>query len=267
MEVLIAALPDLKTLHSLHITVRFEGAGEEPYSRMLHAVCALPVLYAFHLTDNSVMDHHILSLAAAFNEGMVLEVLHLDLMPATEDTGGVFGAALSLVPNIRDVHFMDSSVAAGGCSTTRDVGRPFNSLEIMRFDRMVFHPGDLTAIHGEWLIFPNVHTLQLGFEHDRYGSGQKEIINLEVRESPLHPMSRCSPTKSTLRHACLAKRCSCVRHAYVTVCFPQPAVPTATCAVRLCVCEKRDCWLVAWGMCGRMLTRSSTVWLPPFTLL
>ena len=28
------------------------------------------------------------------------------------------------------------------------------------------------------------------------------------------------------------------------------ATPSASCAVRLCVCEKRDGWLVAWGMCG-----------------
>ena len=34
-----------------------------------------------------------------------------------------------------------------------------------------------------------------------------------------------------------------------------------------CVCENRDGWLVAWGLCGSMLIRFSTVWLLPFTLL
>ena len=43
-------------------------------------------------------------------------------------------------------------------------------------------------------------------------------------------------------------------------------VHCASCAVRLCVCEKHDGWLVAWGWCGCMLIRSSTVWLLPFTL-
>ena len=33
------------------------------------------------------------------------------------------------------------------------------------------------------------------------------------------------------------------------------------------VCENRDGWLVAWGLCGGMLIRFSTVWLLPFTLL
>ena len=33
------------------------------------------------------------------------------------------------------------------------------------------------------------------------------------------------------------------------------------------VCENRDGWLVAWGLCGSMLIRFSTVWLLPFTLL
>ena len=34
-----------------------------------------------------------------------------------------------------------------------------------------------------------------------------------------------------------------------------------------CVCENRVGWLVAWGLCGRMLIRFSAVWLLPFTLL
>ena len=33
------------------------------------------------------------------------------------------------------------------------------------------------------------------------------------------------------------------------------------------MCENRDGWLVAWGLCGCMLIRSSTAWLLPFTLL
>ena len=35
----------------------------------------------------------------------------------------------------------------------------------------------------------------------------------------------------------------------------------------LCVCDNRDGCLVAWGLCGCMLSRFSTVWLLPFTLL
>ena len=42
----------------------------------------------------------------------------------------------------------------------------------------------------------------------------------------------------------------------------------AGCAVRLSMCESTDGWLVAWGMCGRLLVLSSTLWLLfPFTLL
>ena len=33
------------------------------------------------------------------------------------------------------------------------------------------------------------------------------------------------------------------------------------------MCENRDGWLVAWGLCRCMLIRFSTVWLLPFTLL
>ena len=33
------------------------------------------------------------------------------------------------------------------------------------------------------------------------------------------------------------------------------------------VCENRDGWLVAWGFCGLLAFRFSTVWLLPFTLL
>ena len=33
------------------------------------------------------------------------------------------------------------------------------------------------------------------------------------------------------------------------------------------VCEKRDGWLVAWGMCGCMLIRFSAVWRLPLTIL
>ena len=35
----------------------------------------------------------------------------------------------------------------------------------------------------------------------------------------------------------------------------------------LTVCDNRDGWLVACGLCGCMLNRFSTVWLFPFTLL
>ena len=35
----------------------------------------------------------------------------------------------------------------------------------------------------------------------------------------------------------------------------------------LCVCENRDGWLVACGLCGCMLILFSAVWLVPFTLL
>ena len=35
----------------------------------------------------------------------------------------------------------------------------------------------------------------------------------------------------------------------------------------LCVCENGDGLLAAWGLCGCMLIRSSTVWLLRITLL
>ena len=39
------------------------------------------------------------------------------------------------------------------------------------------------------------------------------------------------------------------------------------CVLGLCVCDNRDGWLVAWGLCRCMPSRFSTVWLLPFTLL
>ena len=30
-----------------------------------------------------------------------------------------------------------------------------------------------------------------------------------------------------------------------------------------CVCENRDVWLAAWGLCGRVLIRFTTAWLLP----
>ena len=39
------------------------------------------------------------------------------------------------------------------------------------------------------------------------------------------------------------------------------------CVLGLYVCDNRDGWLVAWGLCGCMLGRFSTMWLLPFTLL
>ena len=39
------------------------------------------------------------------------------------------------------------------------------------------------------------------------------------------------------------------------------------CVLGLCVCDNRDGWLVAGGLCGCMPSRFSTVWLLPFTLL
>ena len=39
------------------------------------------------------------------------------------------------------------------------------------------------------------------------------------------------------------------------------------CVLGLYVCENCDGWLGAWGLCGYMLSRFSTVWLLPFTLL
>ena len=45
------------------------------------------------------------------------------------------------------------------------------------------------------------------------------------------------------------------------------AVPYQNLHVFMGVCENRDGWLVAWGLCGCMLIRFSAVWLLPFTLL
>ena len=49
----------------------------------------------------------------------------------------------------------------------------------------------------------------------------------------------------------------------------QPTFHVWLCAesvLSLGVCENRDGWLVAWGLCGCMLIRFSAVWLLPFTL-
>ena len=45
-----------------------------------------------------------------------------------------------------------------------------------------------------------------------------------------------------------------------------PCVPRKP-SCSLGMCENRDGWLVAWGLCGCMLIRFSAVWLLPFTLL
>jgi len=55
-------------------------------------------------------------------------------------------------------------------------------------------------------------------------------------------------------------------------CHDGPCVPArlrgcASCAVTLCKCENGDGCLVALGLCGCMLVRSSAVCLPPFILL
>ena len=42
---------------------------------------------------------------------------------------------------------------------------------------------------------------------------------------------------------------------------------TGESVLSLRVCENRDGWLVAWGLCGCMLIRFSTLLLLPFTLL
>ena len=220
MEFLIAALPDLAALDSLHITVGFEDAEEEPYSRMLCAVCAMPALCIFHLTDDSVMDHHILSLAAAFNDRMPLEILKMDVTPENDDPGGVFGPALAVMPNIRELHFMDGTIVAGGCVTARLFGRQFDKLELMRFDRMVFTPTDLAAIRGEWPIFPVVHTLQIGFDEDHYGAGSMSTIDIEVSvfshppriQNKLskfkHATQNCTLAQGTCHHNAHAVRCT-----------------------------------------------------------
>ena len=39
------------------------------------------------------------------------------------------------------------------------------------------------------------------------------------------------------------------------------------CVLGLYLCDTRDGWLVVWGLCGCVLSRFSTVWLLPFTLL
>ena len=214
MEFFIAALPDLAALDSLHVTVGFEDAEEEPYSRMLCAVCAMPALHIFHLTDDSVMDHHILSFAAAFNDRMPLEVLKMDVTPENEDPGGVFGPALAVIPNIRELHFMDGSIVAGGCVTARLFSRQFDKLEMMCFDRMVFTQTDLAAIRGDWAIFPTVHKLQLGMEEDNYGSGSMSTISIQVgHRSRSHQPAQlaCVWTlvRATAVYSVCATRCQC----------------------------------------------------------
>ena len=48
---------------------------------------------------------------------------------------------------------------------------------------------------------------------------------------------------------------------------PRRAPATCACAVKLCVRDNSDGWLVVWGLLYCMLVRSSAVWLLPFTLL
>ena len=49
--------------------------------------------------------------------------------------------------------------------------------------------------------------------------------------------------------------------------LPSPTSVSAASMLSLSVCETRDGWLVAWGFCGWITFRFSTVWLLPFTLL
>ena len=55
-------------------------------------------------------------------------------------------------------------------------------------------------------------------------------------------------------------------HVYGTV-FLAVLVGCASCAMKLCVRENGEGWLVAWGLCECTLIRSSAVWLLPFTIL
>ena len=54
----------------------------------------------------------------------------------------------------------------------------------------------------------------------------------------------------------------CTTHVPLQLCWL-----SAVSVLSLGVCENRDGWLVAWGLCGCMLIRFSAVWLLPFTLL
>ena len=61
----------------------------------------------------------------------------------------------------------------------------------------------------------------------------------------------------------LGLQCKCLCHDGTRV---WDVVSGCACVVRLCVCENRDGWLVAWDLCGCMLICFSTVWLLRFTL-
>ena len=49
--------------------------------------------------------------------------------------------------------------------------------------------------------------------------------------------------------------------------WPQLTAECGESVLSLCVCENRDGWLVAWGLCGCVLIRFTTAWLLPFALL
>ena len=57
-----------------------------------------------------------------------------------------------------------------------------------------------------------------------------------------------------------------MRRVYGALLVAMPCL-CAESVLSLGVCENRDGWLVAWGLCGCMLIRFSPVWLLPFTLL
>ena len=92
---------------------------------------------------------------------------------------------------------------------------------------------------------------------------------------PSRPLSSAPPAppectwSGHLAGAGLALRCwLCSASADVTMGHVYGARSVAVLVVlRLCVCDNRDGWLVAWGLCGCMLSCFSTVWFLPFTLL
>eukprot|EP00892_Ulva_mutabilis_P008810 jgi/Ulvmu1/6300/UM029_0007.1 len=88
MELLTSALLGIPALDSLHITVSFGVRDESPYRHMLRAVCAMPRLFLLQLTDTTVMDQHILSLAAEVHGGMPLEELRMEVAQETAEAGG-----------------------------------------------------------------------------------------------------------------------------------------------------------------------------------
>ena len=82
----------------------------------------------------------------------------------------------------------------------------------------------------------------------------------------LHGEEKNKPNNTQECWLCCASADVVMRRVYGALLLAMLVV-CRVCVLSLGVCGNRDGWLVAWGLCGSMLIRFSTVWLLPFTLL